>query len=204
VCGDYAAHGRTYVDFDGAQSTIHSGDVGLYPGYTPATPINSNIYPNYVDGGGEIYTASQPFADATTTNHAAYLALPGTSMPVEMGGGIFTPGTYRSVGAINAVVNTFVTLDGNNEINPTFIFISTSAMTIGANVYFILNDGARFENILWVLGTAATVGANATVPGSVLAGTSITLGDNSRLEGCALAQEAVTFAGGGHASSGKY
>jgi hypothetical protein len=208
VCQDYAVHGRTFVHFNGLQSTIRNGDVGLFPGIPPALTIFSANYPNYVNGG-EIYAASEAFADSVTANHASFLAVQaaGVTITAEIGGLTFLPGTYRSAGvtgALNIAVDTFVTLDGNNEPNPTFIFQAPTALTVGANVYFILKNGARIGDVFWALGTAATIGADATLPGSILAGSSITFGKDSELEGCALAQEAVTFENGGYVTSGNY
>jgi hypothetical protein len=122
----------------------------------------------------------------------------------ELGGATFTPGTYRSLAAITATASTIVNLNGNGETNPVFIFIATSTITIGAHVRFNLSNGARVENVFWVLGTAANVGESAILPGSILAGSTINIGKEAKLEGCALAQTAVTFADAGHATSGKY
>jgi hypothetical protein len=204
VCQDYAVHGRITVSFDGLQSTIRNGDVGLYPGTTPATTIYSAVYPNYVDGG-PIYAASETFADSVTANHDAFLEVrvDGVSISNEIGGLTFTPGTYRSADTLSVAVSTIVTLDGNNETNPIFLFQAPTALTVGSNVHFILKNGARFENIFWTLGSAATLGAYATLPGSIMAGKSITFGEGSELIGCALAQESVTFESGGYVTSGK-
>ncbi len=86
-----------------------------------------------------------------------------------------------------------VTLDGLNEANPVFLFQALSTLVTAADTSFILKNGAKAENVLWALGTAATLGANSTVDGSILAGTAITFGTKSVLHGCALAQSAVTF-----------
>jgi hypothetical protein len=204
ICGDYAVHARKTVRFDSAQSTINNGDVGLYPGTTPTTTIYSAVYPNYVDGG-PIYAASASFADSVTANHAAFLEVraDGVNITNEIGGVTFTPGTYRSADAIGAAVNTIVTLDGNNETFPVFLFQAPTAMTIASNVDFIMKNGATFDNIFWVLGTAATLGAYITLPGSILAGESVTLGEGAEVKGCVLAQKSVTFESKGTVTSGK-
>ena len=88
---------------------------------------------------------------------------------------------------------TVVTLDGQNQANPAFVFQAPSSLVTAADTHFILRNGAKAENVLWVLGTAATLGANSIVEGSILAGTAITFGTKSELHGCALAQSAVTF-----------
>jgi hypothetical protein len=112
-------------------------------------------------------------------------------MDIEIGGLTFTPGTHRSDSAINFAYGTVVTLDGRNETNPVFLFIAGSTLVTAADTYFILKNGAKAENVRWALGTAATLGANSVIEGSILAGTSITFGTKSKLYGCALAQAAV-------------
>ncbi|KAJ1472608.1 SRCR-like domain-containing protein, partial [Baffinella frigidus] len=62
-----------------------------------------------------------------------------------------------------------------------------------ASTSFRLINGARADNVIWALGTAATLGANSVLEGSILAGSAITVGTNAQIHGCALAQTAVTF-----------
>jgi hypothetical protein len=68
-----------------------------------------------------------------------------------------------------------VTLDGDNQPNPEFLFIAGSTLVTAADTYFNLINGAKAENVLWALGSAATLGASSVVEGSILAGTAITL-----------------------------
>jgi len=119
------------------------------------------------------------------------------TMDIGIGGLTFIQGTYRSDCAINFAHGTVVTLDGVNAPNPEFLFIAGSTLVTAADTSFNLINGAKAENILWALGTAATLGARSVVEGSILAGTAITFGTNSELHGCALAQSAVTFESGG-------
>jgi hypothetical protein len=173
-------------------------------GISPGVSITSTVYPNYVDGG-PIYAASASFAGSTLTNYNAYYTVrtDGVNVLSDIGGLTFTPGTYRAATTLNIAIGTIVTLDGENEINPTFLFQAGTSLTAADNVYFILINGARFENVCWVLGTAANLKANSTIPGSILAGTAINFGINTVLNGCALAQTAVTFDGGGSVISGR-
>jgi hypothetical protein len=90
-----------------------------------------------------------------------------------------------------------VTLDGRNEPNPVFLFQAGSTLVTAANSQFDLINGAKAENVYWALGTAATLGADSVLEGSVLAGTAITVGTNAEVRGCVLAQSAVTFESGG-------
>ncbi|OEU11441.1 hypothetical protein FRACYDRAFT_245171 [Fragilariopsis cylindrus CCMP1102] len=194
MCENFAVHARTTVTFGGVTSTIQDGDVGVYPG---TSITGSHQFVN----GGDIVLNSPAFADHVVDTHAS--AMEGnygtseTAMEIEIGGITFLPGTYRSGSAINFAHGTVVTLDGNNEANPEFIFIAGSTLVTAADTFFDLKNGAKAENVVWVLGTAATLGARSHVAGSIMAGTAITFGTNSKLYGCALAQSAVTFESGG-------
>jgi hypothetical protein len=194
VCGNFAVHARTSVNFNGVQTTIDGGDVGASPG----TSITGDY--NFLDGGN-VVTDSSAFAASVLAAHTAAIAAHPNEKPmaIEMGGLTFRPGTYRSGSAINFAYGTTVTLDGNNEANPVFLFIAPdSTLITGADTYFILKNGAKAENVLWALGTGATLGARSVVEGSILAGTAITFGTQSILHGCALAQSAVTFESQGY------
>jgi hypothetical protein len=184
VCQNFAVHARTAVTFAGVQSTIHHGDVGVSPG--------TSITGNYASGGGALVADSADFAASVLTAYSAAFVAGGPAMAVEMGGKTFTPGTYRS-GTISIAVGTVVTLDGLNKPYPEFLFQAGTTLITAANTNFNLINGAKAENVRWVLGTAATLGANSVLEGSILAGTAITFGTKSELHGCALAQSAVTF-----------
>jgi hypothetical protein len=187
ICENFAVFARTTVTFDGVMSTIEVGDVGVSPG--------TSITGDYILLDGQVIDDSADFAASVMAAHVAAMAVrdDGQLMAIEIGGLTFTPGTYRSGSAINFAHGTVVTLDGLNDPNPVFLFQAKSTLVTAADTYFNLINGARAENVLWALGTAATLGARSIVEGSILAGTAITFGTNSELRGCALAQSAVTF-----------
>jgi hypothetical protein len=187
VCGNFAVHAGTAVAFDGVQTTIKGGNVGVSPG--------TSIQGGYTIDGGVVENDSSGFAESVLVAHDEAMALHCNekTMASEIGGMTFTPGTYRSASSINVVVGTFVTLDGLDEPNPVFLFIAVSTLVTAENTKFILKNGAKAENILWVLGSSATLGANSIVEGSIMAKKSITFGEKSTLNGCALAIAAVTF-----------
>jgi hypothetical protein len=116
------------------------------------------------------------------------------ALDIEIGGQTFTPGTYRSSSSINFANGTVITLDGDNDPNPEFLFIAGSSLVTAADTNFILKNGAKAENVLWALGTSAILGARSVVEGSILAGTAI----RSTLHGCAVAQSAVIFQSEGY------
>ena len=185
VCQNYAVHARTTITFDGISTKIQGGDVSVSPG--------TSITGNALIDDGEVVSNSAVFAASVLVAHADAMEEESLPLDIEIGGRTFGPGTYRSSSAINFAYGTVVTLDGLNEDNPTFIFQATSTLVTAADTNFILKNGAKAENVLWVLGTAATLGANSIIEGSILAGTAITFGTKSVLHGCALAQSAVTF-----------
>jgi hypothetical protein len=180
-------HAKTTITFDGVQTTIKGGNVGVSPG--------TDIQGDYTINGGVVEGESSGFAASVLVAHDEAMAshCNEKTMPIEIGGLTFTPGTYRSGSGVNVVVGTFVTLDGLDEPNPVFTFIAESTLVTAENTKFILKNGAKAENILWVLGSSATLGANSIVEGSIMAKKSITFGEKSTLNGCALAQAAVTF-----------
>jgi hypothetical protein len=188
VCENFAVHARTTITFDGVSTTIHDGrDVGVFPG--------TSITGSYMLDGGAVVGGATDFAASVLAAHAGAIAVRdnGNAMAIEMGGVTFTPGTYRSGSAINIAYGTVVTLDAEGEGDAVFLFQAGTTLVTAADTYFNLLNGAKAENVLWALGTAATLGANSIVEGSILAGTAITFGTKSVLHGCALAQSAVTF-----------
>ncbi|OEU06623.1 hypothetical protein FRACYDRAFT_254174 [Fragilariopsis cylindrus CCMP1102] len=186
MCSDFAVHARTTITFAGVTSIVYDGDIGVYPG--------TSITGSYLTPTGGVVRDSD-FADHVVGKHASAMAAypQVANMAIEIGNQKFEPGTHRSGSAINFAHGTVVTLDGAGE----YTFIAGTTLITAADTTFILKNGAKAENVLWVLGTAATLGARSEVPGSIMAGTAITFGTNSKLYGCALAQSAVTFESGG-------
>jgi hypothetical protein len=192
ACENFAVNARNTITFDGAESTIKNGDVGVSPG-TSITGAKELLNGGVEDNGNSDFALSALFNQAEKVSRRS----DGNSMAIEMGGLTFTPGTFRSASAINFAFNTVVTLDGLNQENPMFLFQAGTTLTTAANTYFNLTNGAKAENIIWALGTAATLGANSVLEGSILAGTAITFGIESELRGCAIAMTAVTFESAG-------
>jgi hypothetical protein len=175
---------------------ITGGDVSVSPG----TSITGAYDFDAVNGGQVEDDSDLSFHNHALAAHVAAMSVraDGNAMAIEMGGLTFTPGTYRSGSAINFALGTVVTLDGLDQTNPVFLFQAGTTLVTAADTYFILINGAKAENIIWALGTAATLGARSVVEGSILAGTAITFGTKSALHGCALAQSAVTFESQGY------
>jgi hypothetical protein len=134
VCGEFAFHARTTVTFDGAETKIDGGLVGVFPGTS-------------ITGSSDADITSAESADLTDSVLVAYSEAMAVgadeTMAIEMGGLTFTPGTYRSGSAINIAHGTEVTLDGNNEDNPVFLFQAGSTLVTAADTTFILKNRAK-------------------------------------------------------------
>lgn len=186
ICGPYAIHARVSVTF-GAGDIIDRGDVGVSPGFSvTGIPVFNN--------GGTIVYDSAIFAASVLVSHANMMETREDEqiIPVGIAGLTFTPGTHRSVGAINIAAGGIVTLDGLQETNPAFIF-QCGTFNVGASASVVLINGAKPEHILWVVGAASVIGASAVVQGSILGGTTIGFAATTQLQGCALAQTTITF-----------
>jgi uncharacterized repeat protein (TIGR01451 family) len=93
-----------------------------------------------------------------------------------------TPGVY-TVGA--ALLNGTVTLDGAG----VYIFRSDSSITVSPGAQVLLTNGADACNVFWQVPTAMTIGAGATMVGTIITNTAeITLGDSATLQGRALSR----------------
>jgi hypothetical protein len=200
VCQDFAVHARTAVTFQ-AGDTVDGGMVGVSP--NPITSINGKDVVQFV-AGGAISEDSAEFGLSVAFAHSAAIAHQPDSKymgeAIELGGNKYGPGTYRAGSAMNLKASTFVTLDGENDPNAKFVFQAGTTLVTGANTRVHLIRGAKWENVLWALGSAATLGAGSIVHGSIIAGTSITFGPHSELHGCALALDEVTFPNGASVS----
>jgi hypothetical protein len=112
-----------------------------------------------------------------------------------LGGKTFTHGVYRFTGAMSiSSESSKVYLDAKGNANAKFIFHATTTLITAANSQIVLRNGARAENVYWVLGTAATLGSHSVLQGTVLAGSAISIGTGAKIYGRAIAQTAVTCA----------
>jgi hypothetical protein len=196
LCQDFAVHAGTTVTFaDGGFPSEMIGDVGVFPG----TDITGIMYVNF--SAGEVATAEKSAAFASSSADAYSLAMSLDTpypIPAELGGEGFGPGTYSNDAALNIAAGTVVTLDGMDylgEENAVFIFKAGTTLTTGASTSFALTNGAKAENVFFILGSAATLGANSVLEGSITAGTSVTVGSGAQVNGCIIAKAAVTYSG---------
>jgi hypothetical protein len=189
VAENFAILGGTTVTNSGP--TIVTGDLGVSPG-TAITGFPPGIVFGTIFAGGD--TAAQAQADASE----AYNELVGLTCNTiltgqDLGGLTLAPGIYCF--SSTAQLTGKLTLDGQNDPNATWVFQVGTGLNsaLGASVEVINADSASACNVFWQVGSSATLGADNTFIGNILAQVSISLGSGTDVSGRALAQAGVTL-----------
>ena len=185
ACEDFAVMAGSTATCAGSS---HCDIIGGYLAVSPGTSITGNFDGNLAPNMASTACATNGL-DAWKTGRAKA----GDTMFAEMGGKTFTPGVYVHKSAINiALTNPVVYLDAAGVPDAQFIFNIGSTLTTSAMSKIVLLNGAKADNVFWVLGTALTMGADSILVGNVLAGTAITMGTKAKIMGRAIAQTAMT------------
>ena len=167
------------------------GNVGVSPG-SAATG-----FPPATVTGGAIHVADGPAVSAQADLSTAYIDAAGRSVaPVTVAGDLsgqtLPPGLYKSTSSLG--IAGVLTLDGQGNANSVFIFQVASSLTTGTGSRVVLIGNANPANIIWQVGSSATLGTYSTFNGTILAYASVTLTTGATLNGRALAETgAVTM-----------
>ena len=168
--------GSTVTNTLGTQVT---GDLGVSPGnavtgFPPGT-VSGTIY-----AGGA--TAALAQTDLTVAfNNAAGRTTNPIGISGDLTGLTLAPGLYKSTSSIG--LSGAVTLDALGDANAIFIIQIASTLTTGPGSQVILAGGAKASNIIWQVGSSATLGTNSVLKGTILADQSITLNHGARVQG---------------------
>lgn len=170
-----------------------NGKIGVYPG--TAITGNEALYSNGTATGTaaeikaetNLVLPSLIAANSEITRQKTETGF--TSIAAELGAQTVCPGIYKSDAAFGLTGN--LTLDGNNDPNSLFIFITPAAITTAAASKIILANGAQAKNIFWQSGAAATLGASSFFQGTVLAEAAITVGNGVHVHGRLLSKSAA-------------
>lgn len=170
--------------------TTVTGDLGLSPG-TSVTGFPPGVV------NGTIHAADGAAAQAKTDLSAAYNDAASrtttATVPVELGGTTKTPGVYDSPAGTFGITGT-LTLDAQGDPNAEFIFKAASTLITASASNVVLINGARSTNVVWLVGSSATLGTNSLLRGNILALTSITVTTGVQVDGRTLARNgAVTL-----------
>jgi len=176
--------GTAVTNATGATTNIN-GNIGVSPG-TSVTGFPPGTLTGTIHAGDA--AAAQGQIDLT----AAYNAAAGRSTGAfavagDIGGQTLTPGLYKSTSSL-AISAGNLTLNAEGDPNAVWIFQIASTFTTAANNQIILINGAVASNVIWQVGSSATLGANSTFRGVILANQSITVGSGASLLGQLLAQ----------------
>ena len=190
-CADYAVIAGSSAAFNGLNTVVTSGNVGV----TPGTSVTGTY--QLQDGSVEVNStgANQCMADRTTAYNAAAAAVcPTANIVNELGGLTLAAGVYCTSGGRMSVSAGTVTLDAAGDSSAVWIFQTPSALYTAPNTQFLLLNGAQANNIFWKVGSSASLGYSSTFAGTILAYASIAVNENAVVSGRALAGAAVTFA----------
>jgi len=170
--------------------TAVTGDLGVSPGSAV-----TGFPPGTVSG--TIHAADLPAATAQSDLTVAYNDAAGrttgaVSVSGDLTGLTLAPGLYKSTSSL--AITGALTLNALGNSNAVFIIQMASTLTTGTSSQVILSGGAKASNIIWQVGTSATLGTNSVFKGTIMADQSITLTTGARLDGRALARNgAVTL-----------
>lgn len=170
------------------QSVSNSGgttidaDLGIWPGNTltgaPTVAGTTHL--------GDTTAQNAQGALTAAYNEAAGRAA-GSTIAGDLGGLTLSPGVRKSTSTLE-ITSADVTLDGGGNANAVFIFQIASSFTVDVGRQVILTGGAQPSNIFWQVGSSATLNANCSVSGNILALTTISMGTGATLNGRALAR----------------
>jgi hypothetical protein len=182
TAADFAVLGGATITNTGL--TVISGTIGGI-GTNPGTSVTG--FPPGVVTGGSIHAndaaAIQAKVDATTAyNQLAGLAFTTTLTGQDLAGLTLQPGVFN-YSAAAAFTTGVLTLDGQNQANPLFVFqIGTTLISTGA-VSFNFINGATTNNLWFQVGSSATLGSGASFAGTIIASASDTLNTGASLNG---------------------
>jgi hypothetical protein len=172
--------------------TIVTGDLGI-SGASPVTGFPPGVL------NGNLYDIAHP--NAVAANAAlgvAYLAAEGAVCGTPLTGfdlgtlPTLVPGVYCFTSG--APLTGTLVLDAQNDPDAQFIFqIASTLVTATNSSVVVINPSATFQ-VVWQVGSSATLGTGTAFVGNILAKTSITLTTGASLSGRALARDgAVTM-----------
>jgi hypothetical protein len=195
ACSGYSVMAGTAVSFDGAQTSVATGDIGVSPG--------TSISGNYALGSGAVHDNDQSAVDCAASMLTSYDTLQGlTCLPAntlassDLAGVTLLPAVYCSSSGFLELSASTVTLDGGGDSTAQWVFQTSTSVSSATVTSFILINGAKAINVFWAVGSSASLGYSSSFVGNIFAYTSINVDTSTSLYGRAMAQAAVTFAGG--------
>ncbi|WP_393086593.1 ice-binding family protein [Streptomyces sp. LN704] len=188
VSGAYTYLGRLAVL--GGQSVTNTGlthvigDLGVSPGVSitgfPPGLVNGTLHTADPD-------AVEAHADLAATYDDAAGRIPDAGISGDLGGLTLTPGVYNAISSIG--LTGALTLDAQGDRNAEWIFQIGSTLTTATASRVLLTNGAAARNVIWQIGSSATLGTDTAFTGRILAATSITVNAGATVNGQTLARD---------------
>ncbi|WP_327707040.1 ice-binding family protein [Streptomyces decoyicus] len=178
--GRFAVLGGASVTNTGL--SIVTGDLGVSPGVSitgfPPGQVNGSIHNSDA-------AAVAAHADLITTYNDAVGQPPDASITGDLGGQTLPPGVYNAASSIG--LSSTLTLDAQGDRNAKWIFQIGSTLTTATASHVLLINGATARNVIWLIGSSATLGTDTDFAGRVLAQISITVTAGVTVNGQVLA-----------------
>jgi hypothetical protein len=194
ACERFAILAYNSIIFNSALTVISADSVGNSPG----TSVSGNY--QVTSGTTEINTAA---ANQCNDDFAtAYDAANGKTClnnfaAADISGKALFPGVYCSTpGTFTTTAFSTLTLDAQNDTNAVWIFQTRTTLITGSRSRVLLKNGAQYKNVIWAIGTAATLGSSSFFIGQILALTAVTLEKKSVLLGRIFAKTSLTVDSG--------
>ena len=164
------------------------GNLGLSPNLaTSVTGFPPGVVepPGAIHAGDALASAARTAAGTAYTNAAGRPADHVFTNEWDLVNQTFKRGVYND--ATSLALSGTMTLDAQGDPDAVFIFQAGSTLGTSANSTVALINGAQACNVFWQVGSSATLGANSTFNGTILAHTSATVGNLAAIEGRVLA-----------------
>ncbi|MBZ9626638.1 ice-binding family protein [Psychroflexus sp. CAK1W] len=210
LAGDYAILAKSGISTTGTTSVI--GDMGISPNSSTAITgfglilDSSGTYSTSSLVTGKVYasdyTSPTPanLSTAVSNMETAFTTANGMApdqtelLAGNINGQTLSSGVYKWSSGLS--VTNSVTLDGGGVDCAEFVFQIAGDLTIADNTEIILINGAKADNIYWVVaGAGAMLGTDVNFSGNILSQTLISVNTRSSVVGRLLAQSAVTLDG---------
>jgi hypothetical protein len=178
----------TTVTNTGATSV--TGDLGVSPGSAV-----TGFPPGTVSGSTHAADATSATAQTdliAAYNDAASRTTGSIGVSGDLTGLTLTPGLYTSTSSL--AISGTLTLTALGNPDAVFIIQSASTLTTSSGSRIILAGGAKASNIIWQVGSSATLGTNSEFKGTIMALSDITVTTGAHVDGRLLARNgAVTL-----------
>jgi len=142
-----------------------TGQYQSYIGPTNSTAITAQ---------NDLMTAYTDAANATPADNLTTAG--GTT---ELGNQTLIPGVYKVTN--DALLDGTLTLNGEGQTNPTFIFQLAVSLTTGSGSNVVLENGASGCALFWQVTSAAVLGSTTDFQGNLMAASGITMGSGSNI-----------------------